>query len=206
MTFREESGVGWRMILGDCLDVMPTLGKVTHVICDPPYEVEAHTKQRRALKDNSQKRGVANRGEVRRVDACLDFAAITSVDRCAAAVAFAGLASRWTIAFCQIEAVAAWRDAFVGAGLDWIRGGVWRKPDGMPQFTGDRPGTGVECMAIAHPSGKKKWNGGGASRLLGLPAGARSRRRREERAPHQEADRSDARAHRRLHRCGRDRA
>lgn len=28
----EERGAGWRMIHGDCLQVMPTLGKVDHVI------------------------------------------------------------------------------------------------------------------------------------------------------------------------------
>ncbi len=161
MSPREESGAGWRLILGDCLEIMGTLKPVEHVITDPPYEAEAHTKQRRSLKDATQKRGAKNTGEVRRVDACLDFAAITDDERAVAAAAFAGLASRWTIAFCQIEAVAAWRDVFVAAGLDWVRGGVWRKPDGMPQFTGDRPGTGVECMAIAHPPGRKKWNGGG---------------------------------------------
>jgi len=33
----------------------------------------------------------------------------------------------------------------------------------MPQLTGDRPGTGWEAIAIFHPPGKKRWNGGGAS-------------------------------------------
>jgi site-specific DNA-methyltransferase (adenine-specific) len=42
-----------------------------------------------------------------------------------------------------------------------VRGGIWRKPDGAPQFTGDRPGQGFECLAIAHPPGRKRWNGGG---------------------------------------------
>jgi site-specific DNA-methyltransferase (adenine-specific) len=156
-----ESGKGWTMHLGDCVEVMATLEKVDHVISDPPYEAEAHTKQRRSLKDATQKRGAKNVGAVRRVDACLDFAAITADEREVCARVFAELARRWVIAFCQIEAVASWRSVLVDAGLDWVRGGVWRKPDGMPQFTGDRPGTGVECIAIAHPKGRKRWNGGG---------------------------------------------
>ena len=35
----EEHGNGWRLILGDCLEVMPTLGKVDAVVTDPPYGV-----------------------------------------------------------------------------------------------------------------------------------------------------------------------
>lgn len=155
------SGRGWTMYLGNCLEVMGSLGPVDHVITDPPFEAEAHTKQRRALKDATQKRGARNVGEVRRVDASLPFQAITPGDRSSASKSFGRLARRWVVAFCQIEAIAAWRTDLEAAGLEWIRGGIWRKPDGMPQFTGDRPGMGFESLAIAHPKGKKRWNGGG---------------------------------------------
>lgn len=160
---RIERGHGWVMYLGDCLEIMSTLDRVDHVITDPPYEKEAHTRARRALVDSTQKRGARNTGKVRRIDRPLeiDFEAITPEDRTAVSKQSAGLVSRWTIAFCQIEAVAAWRAAFEAGGLEWVRGGIWRKPDGAPQFTGDRPGQGFECLAIAHPKGKKRWNGGG---------------------------------------------
>jgi len=36
---REERIGGQRLILGDCLEVMPTLGKVDAVVTDPPYAV-----------------------------------------------------------------------------------------------------------------------------------------------------------------------
>lgn len=42
-----------------------------------------------------------------------------------------------------------------------MRLGVWHKPNSAPQFTGDRPGTGWEAVAILHREGKKHWNGGG---------------------------------------------
>lgn len=157
------TGRGWAMYLGDCISVMRQLERVDHVITDPPYEAEAHTKARRSLVDSTQKRGARNSGKVRRIDQPLeiDFGAITSKVRTRAAALFGVLAKRWVIATCQIEAVAAWRTAFEAGGLEWVRGGIWRKPDGAPQFTGDRPGQGFECIAIAHPSGKKRWNGGG---------------------------------------------
>lgn len=161
----------WTVVEGDCRDVLAMLpGKsVDHVITDPPYEIEAHTKQRRSLKDATQKRGATNTGEVRRVDSTLDFPAITPEQRLAASIQFARVSRRWVVVFCQIEAIAAWRVNLETAGLDWIRGGIWRKPDGMPQFTGDRPGQGFESIAIAHPRGRKRWNGGGRHAVWTVP-------------------------------------
>ena len=37
MSFREERIGNQRLILGDCLEVMPTLGRVDAVVTDPPY-------------------------------------------------------------------------------------------------------------------------------------------------------------------------
>lgn len=37
--WREERIGGQRLILGDCLEVMPTLGKVDAVVTDPPYGI-----------------------------------------------------------------------------------------------------------------------------------------------------------------------
>ncbi len=36
---REERIGGQRLILGDCLEVMPTLGRVDAVVTDPPYGI-----------------------------------------------------------------------------------------------------------------------------------------------------------------------
>ena len=37
LTFREEIIGDARLILGDCREVLPTLGKVDAVVTDPPY-------------------------------------------------------------------------------------------------------------------------------------------------------------------------
>ena len=39
MSFREEIIGDSRLILGDCMDVLPTLGKVDSVVTDPPYGI-----------------------------------------------------------------------------------------------------------------------------------------------------------------------
>jgi site-specific DNA-methyltransferase (adenine-specific) len=38
---------------------------------------------------------------------------------------------------------------------------VWNRLNGAPQFTGDRPAVAVEAITLAHPKGRKRWNGGG---------------------------------------------
>jgi site-specific DNA-methyltransferase (adenine-specific) len=67
------------------------------------------------------------------------------------------LAKRWVVMNC------AWQHAaeLEKAGLPLVRLGVWHKPNGAPQFSGDRPGMGWEAIAILHREGKKRWNGGG---------------------------------------------
>lgn len=164
-------GNGWTMHRGDCLEVMRELDRVDHVITDPPYEAEAHTKARRSLKDATQRKGASNTGEVRRIDAPLEiaFPPITEAERDAIADHCERLVRRWVVAFCQVEAVHLWRGSLRSAGIDWVRGGIWVKPNGAPQFTGDRPGQGFESLAIAHQPGKKRWNGGGKHAVWTVP-------------------------------------
>jgi site-specific DNA-methyltransferase (adenine-specific) len=73
----------------------------------------------------------------------------------------ARVAGRWLLAFTDLEGMALWRASVVGAGLEYVRACIWVKPDATPQFTGDRPASGAEAFIVAHPSGRKSWNGGG---------------------------------------------
>jgi len=151
---RTESGDGWTLHLGNSLDpgtgVMSLGAKsVDHVITDPPYEAEAHTKQRRVTRGGSL--------------TCepLPFAQMSHDSRVLASIAMATVSRRWIVAFCQAEAVKAWADEIERSGAVYKRACVWIKPDGMPQFTGDRPGMGYESIVTAHAPGKSAWNGGG---------------------------------------------
>lgn len=153
-----ETGPGWELRCSDCL--CPTTGlasladkSVDHVITDPPYEAEAHTLQRRTKKTG------ADFAEV--VECPLDFAAMTEAGRDAVAAEVSRVASRWSVVFCQAEAVQVWRTSLVAAGAVYKRACVWVKPDAMPQLTGDRPGMGYESIVTAHAPGRSRWNGGG---------------------------------------------
>lgn len=149
------------LYLGDCLEVMPHLlkvsdvGSVSSVITDPPYEKEAHSKGRRLP---GRQIGGARSMEY----AALDFAEIDEETRHEASRLMVALCRGWLLTFCQAEAVAAWRDAHEAGGAKYRRAMVWIKPDGAPQFTGDRPGMGYESIVASWcGSGRSAWNGRG---------------------------------------------
>jgi len=143
------------LYLADFRAVLPTLSPFHHCITDPPYEVEAHTKGRRLL-------GKQRNGNRTVEYGALDFDAITSDLRDEFCKQTARVCSGWILAFCQAEAVGEWRDSLVDSGCKYRRSMIWRKPDGPPQFTGDRPGMGYESIVAAWAgTGRSIWNGGG---------------------------------------------
>jgi site-specific DNA-methyltransferase (adenine-specific) len=153
MTFREEIIGDCRLILGDCLEIMPTLGKVDHIISDPPYEESLH-KSKNSL-----------RGRIR-TDAGpdlkgLDFESIDNIRANVVSVS-SDICNGWFVAFCTIEGVAKWADAINPSSMKYKRGCLWVKPDCTPQLNGQGPAQGAECFVTAwNGSGHAKWNAGG---------------------------------------------
>ncbi len=146
----------WDLRLGDCLDHVAGLASlpdksVDHVICDPPYEAEAHTLQRRIKRSENEPLSFEP----------LSFEPLSEETRAGASAHIARVTRRWALVFCQVEAAMRWRDVLVGAGLVYRRTCVWVKPDGMPQYSGDRPGMGYESIVVCHAPGRSVWNGGG---------------------------------------------
>jgi site-specific DNA-methyltransferase (adenine-specific) len=128
--------------LADAFALMPTLGEVDVIVTDPPYNPKTHRGARSAksLKESQ-----------------IDFDSLTEqqfTEFCANSVV---QARRWVVMSC------AWQHAALleKAGMPLVRLGIWHKPNGAPQFTGDRPGVGWEAIAILHREGRKHWNGGG---------------------------------------------
>jgi site-specific DNA-methyltransferase (adenine-specific) len=143
----------WDVREGDCVAGMTAIpdGSVDVVITDPPYEAEAHTSQRL----------VARAGGKLEVEP-LTFPPITEEQRAESAREMARLARRWILVFCQVEAAMKWRDALEAAGATYKRTCQWIKPDGKPQYSGDRPGIGYESIVACHAPGRSRWNGGGS--------------------------------------------
>jgi site-specific DNA-methyltransferase (adenine-specific) len=132
---------------GDYREIMPRIGNVEHVITDPPYgDAATHASHLSKV--------ILRNGEAARRP--LGFIGISKEECIELATCWVSAAARWVVFTCEWKYMHALSDA----GL-LVRFGVWRKPDGAPQFTGDRPGTGWEAVAICHRNGKKRWNGGG---------------------------------------------
>lgn len=133
------------LYLGDCREVLPTLEPVDHVMTDPPYSDTTHEG--------------ARTGDATDNGILVDFA---SVDADAVrGVLEACRAKRWAVLTCDWQHVLPLK-VKPPTGWRFVRHGVWVKPNGTPQFTGDRPAQGWEAVAILHAgTGKMRWNGGG---------------------------------------------
>jgi site-specific DNA-methyltransferase (adenine-specific) len=140
------------LYLGDCLEVMPSLGRVSHIICDPPYEAKLHAAK--AHLSNLRKDSGPELKEI-------DFAAVDDIREPFVALS-AEQCAGWFIAFCTVEGVAKWADAINPSPMKYKRACVWVKPDSTPQLNGQGPAQGAECFVTAWAgTGHAKWNAGG---------------------------------------------
>ena len=150
---------------GDCLDILPQLEAVDHVITDPPYEAEAHSLARR-----QRSAGV--------VDVLpIGFGAMDEPTRVGVGRHMVRLSRGWVLVFCQVEAAMVWRLALSDA--KYMRTQVWVKPDSAPQFTGDRPGMGYESIVTVWAGDtRSRWNGGGRrgvyEHMVGVNSGGKN--------------------------------
>jgi len=143
-----------RVYAGDCREFMAKIPDraIDHVITDPPYRPIVHRNSRKGSKNA--------------VSEMKDFGyePITPKIRSDVTREFARIAKRWIIVFCDAESVTEWMREFSFRDIEYVRCGIWLKEAGTPQFTGDRPGIGHECIVIGHApreSGRMRWNGGG---------------------------------------------
>lgn len=129
----------------DCQDILPKIPQVDLVLTDPPYGEQTHAGAQTG----------ANGGKP-----LIDFDSMT-VDKVRHIF---GLTAprRWLVSFMEWQHLAKMEDC-PPAGLRFVRFGIWYKPNGAPQFTGDRPATGWEAVGIFHAAqGTMRWNGGGS--------------------------------------------
>ena len=145
----------WDLRLGKWQTALADIGEVDCVITDPPYSERTHAGARGSDRDGAK--------QVAR--AIVDFDSITTD---ALRDAFGAMRfRRWLVSFMDYTMV-PWMEENPPAGMRGVRMGIWVKPNGAPQFTGDRPGQGWEAVWIAHrlgPDGEKpqmRWNGGGS--------------------------------------------
>ena len=139
------------LYLGDCLDILPTLGKVDAVITDPPYSNQVHEGARTGRADKI----------------LVDFQPI-SFETLRHILGLINL-NGWAIGTMAWEHIAKLHET-PPQDYRFIRFGIWQKPNGMPQYSGDRPSQGWEGVGILHKGGgRMKWNGGGRHAFWSIP-------------------------------------
>lgn len=163
--FRKETiAEGVDLYLGDCREVLPALGPVSHVITDPPYE------------QISQDRiGGIKRSDGGKVTEKITFVGIDGIrDEFAALIP--QICDGWFLAFCTAEGVAMWRDAIEREGIKYKSPMIWVKPDAMPKFNGQGPAIGYEnIIASWCGKGHSSWNGGGKRGVFTWPTNSPDR-------------------------------
>ncbi len=135
----------WCVVEGERDEVLASIadGAVDVTITDPPYNERTH-------------KGARVKGAGLQRASVVDFPALSGFGWWSETLR---VTKRWALACCAAEHLGAYEDE---APAEWVRAGIWIKPSAPPQFTGDRPGTGAEAIAIAHRKGRKRWNGGGS--------------------------------------------
>lgn len=134
----------------DCRAVIPLLpaGVVDLVLTDPPYAEQTHA-------------GARTGDWSKETRALVDFAPISSADLRAIIESLALACRAWLVATMDLRHTAEFMKE-PPAGWRFVRFGAWVKPNGTPQFTGDRPGQGWESVCVLHREGvPMRWNGGG---------------------------------------------
>lgn len=117
------------------------------IITDPPYSEITHSGQRSKLKEG--------------IKSNMTFDSYTFEELYNIFKEFPRVCSGWVVSFMDWRHIAKFEEIGV-PGLDFIRFGIWYKPNAMRQVSADRPATGWEGIAFFHNSKKRKeWNGGG---------------------------------------------
>jgi len=130
------------IVCGDCLEIMKDWPDkcVDLIVTDPPYDEKTHNGTRYGFRETSS---------IIPFTHTTDFSFVDELIR---------LSRSWVICFCSLEMFGDYKRV---SGEAWVRAGFWRRTDGVPQFTGDRPGQPGEGIAIMHAPGAKSWNRNG---------------------------------------------
>lgn len=128
------------------IDLLDFDGSVDVVISDPPYDEATHRGHQCGMRKRSQ----------------IEFDPVNPEKITGRLLQ---IARRWVVVFSSGVQVGKYADAAGGhwlMGGSFVRFGIWTKINPMPQWSGDRPASWGESLAIMHNRGTKlRWNGGG---------------------------------------------
>lgn len=160
----KATGNGWTLYNADWRDVLDEIGRVSHVISDPPFTDYVSENQR-----TSDSLGNA-------LDKfSLSFGGVEPSDL----LPLVDAAERWSVLFCAVEQIGDYAKF-----AQYVRTGIFLKKQPTPQFSGDRPAQAFEAFAVFHSlDERKRWNGGGKAGVYRYSRAKQSERFHETQKP-----------------------
>lgn len=148
MTHRiEHLAEGVTLHLGDCREIIPTLGRVDAVITDPPYSARCH-----AGHDAGSKK--AKDGAIRNG---LGYSALTVGDVEQLATAYASICSGWIVWMTDSDLALAVRTALEARGRYAFAPLPFFQPGRSVRLSGDGPSSWTDWIIVARTKAQMKW-------------------------------------------------
>jgi site-specific DNA-methyltransferase (adenine-specific) len=144
---REEVIGNARLILGDCREVLPTLGKVDHIITDPPYSERTHA-------GHDAGKVIAGDGATR---AALGYLALTEGAAIELADLFAATCEGWIVWMTDAVLSPAISKALQEAGRYAFAPLPYYHAGRSVRLTGDGPCSWTDWIVVARTKALSKW-------------------------------------------------
>lgn len=147
MIIKEERIGGQRLILGDCLKVMPLLGRFDAVVTDPPFSERTHKGHDAGAKEGKD--------GARR--ATLGYGALSPEAATALAQHFAQLCSGWTVWMTDHTLAPVIASALEGAGRYVFAPLPFHQPGRSVRLSGDGPSSWTDWIIVSRTAAQMRW-------------------------------------------------
>jgi site-specific DNA-methyltransferase (adenine-specific) len=137
------------LYLGDCRDILPTLGKVDHIITDPPYSARTHTSH-----DNrANTEGRFDGADVKK----LGYGALSEADASALAILFCDSAHGWIAWLTDANLAKHISDELERLGRTIFLPLPYFHPGRSVRLTGDGPSSWTDWLVVSRTKAQSKW-------------------------------------------------
>jgi DNA methylase len=135
------------LYLGDCREILPSLGKVNAVITDPPYSMRCH-------RGHDSGSGENRDGAAR---STLGYQALTESDVASLAKIYADLCSGWIVWMTDSDLALSVRTALEAQGRYAFAPLPYFHPGRSVRLTGDGPSSWTDWIVVARTKAQMKW-------------------------------------------------
>lgn len=134
---------GVELWCGDCREVLPTIGRVDHIITDPPFSEQTH----------SGHNGISSRTN----RTALSYGSISEDEALELAALFAERSAGWVVWFTDHTLAPVVRRAMKATGRAVFAPLPFIQPGRSVRLSGDGPSSWTDWMVCARTSALKKW-------------------------------------------------